>query len=297
MAQGDALSRLAAKFKEASMPLKLVVVNVVIFTILRIAAIFGIFSGSEALVSTLFDYLQLPSRLPLLISRPWTIITYMFSQYDLLHLIFNMLWLYWFGMLLSTVTSGRQLLSLYLLGGLGGALCFLAAYNILPLFANHTGMLIGSSASVMAIVTATAIIMPDFMMNLIFIGHVRLKWIAIVTIVIVILGVTGSNAGGEIAHIGGILTGVLFGMNFKRGRDLTSPLCRLFDALRSINVRKTPKAHATSSPRPDRNPATADNTYDRASLDSILEKIKKSGYAGLTPEERKRLFDISRNIK
>ena len=135
----------------------------------------------------------------------------MFAQYDLLHIVFNMLWLYWFGTMFRMVCTSRQLFVLYIYGGLAGAVLFLAGYNTLPLFhGNHYGSLIGSSAAVIAIVTAVAILMPHFKMHMLFIGAVSVKWIALATIVLVLIGVTGSNAGGEIAHLGGILTGLLF---------------------------------------------------------------------------------------
>ncbi|MDE5650569.1 MAG: rhomboid family intramembrane serine protease, partial [Duncaniella sp.] len=234
-------------------------------------------------------WVELPSSLPALAMRPWTVVTYMFSQYDVLHILFNLLWFYWFGTLFRMVATPRQMLALYIYGGFGGALLFLAAYNLLPLFAYSTGWLIGSSASVIAIVTATAILMPDFRMNLLLIGPVSLKWIAIATIVLVLIGVTGNNAGGEIAHIGGVLVGVWFGVRMKRGHDITAPLNRFFDlcvnACRGLRRKSVPKA----SPRIEKD--------DREVLDEILDKIKRSGYAALTPEERKKLFDVSRRVK
>ena len=219
----------------------------------------------------------------LLARAPWTVLTYMFAQYDVLHILFNMLWLYWFGTIMLYRCTPAQMLTLYLYGGLGGALLFLAAYNLLPLFAGSTGMLIGSSASVMAIVTATAILMPDFGMRLLFIGDVKLKWIALATVALVLLGVSGANAGGEIAHVGGIIVGCVFGMMLKRGTDITRPVRRLFDR--------------RPARRPGPRPAPTIGDDDRRDLDAILDKIKRSGYSALTPDERRRLFEVSRNIK
>ncbi len=301
MATADTLRRLHARFRASTMPVKLIIVNIVLFVAMRLAAIAGLFSSDPDIVATILSFVQLPSSLPMLLSRPWTLISYMFAQYDLLHLLFNLLWLYWFGIILSAITPPRRLLALYLLGGLGGALLFLLSYNLLPYFAHHIGMLIGSSAAVMAIVTASAILMPDFRMNLLFIGPVKLKWIAIASIALVILGVSGSNAGGEIAHIGGILTGTVYALNLKKGRDITTPIVKIFDVMTSIKIKKAPKyTPKTEYSRPSssaRHSASEPDDNDRAELDSILDKIKKSGYAGLTAEERKRLFDISRNIK
>lgn len=285
-------------YARATMLMKIIWINIAVFVLLRVTAIVCMFAGNADFINVVMRWVQLPSDLPTLGTRPWTLLTYMFSQYDILHILFNMLWFYWFGTLFRMVSTPKQMLALYIFGGLGGALLFLAAYNLLPLFAHSTGWLIGSSASVIAIVTATAILMPDFRMNLLFIGSVSLKWIAIATIVLVLIGVTGDNAGGEIAHIGGVLVGAWYGVRMKRGHDITAPLNRFFDlcvnawdaVMESLKRgRNTASDSSKSAPAVDKD--------DRETLDEILDKIKKSGYAALTPEERKKLFDVSRRMK
>ena len=278
-----AIDRIRAAFAAAPMPLKLIWINAAVFVALRLAVIVGLLFGASDPMHAVRGAVELPSRLSMLARAPWTVLTYMFAQYDVLHILFNMLWLYWFGTIMLYRCTPAQMLTLYLYGGLGGALLFLAAYNLLPLFAGSTGMLIGSSASVMAIVTATAILMPDFGMRLLFIGDVKLKWIALATVALVLLGVSGANAGGEIAHVGGIIVGCVFGMMLKRGTDITRPVRRLFDR--------------RPARRPGPRPAPTIGDDDRRDLDAILDKIKRSGYSALTPDERRRLFEVSRNIK
>ncbi|MBO5454924.1 MAG: rhomboid family intramembrane serine protease [Muribaculaceae bacterium] len=290
-------------FSRLTMLMKLVWINIAVFVLLRITAIVCMFAGTPGFLEEVMRQVQLPSHLSTLATRPWTVITYMFSQYDVLHILFNLLWFYWFGTLFRMVSTPRQMLALYIYGGLGGAVMFLLAYNLIPTFAYTHGWLIGSSASVIAIVTATAILMPDFRMHLLFIGSVSLKWIAIATIGLVLIGVTGSNAGGEFAHIGGVIVGAWYGLMMKRGQDITRPLNRLFDmfvngwhSITSIRLRnKTPKSSYKYQSSSASSPSINDD--DRAQLDEILDKIKKSGYAALTPEERKRLFDVSRRMK
>ena len=139
-------------------------------------------------------------------------------------------------------------------------------------------------------------------MNLLFLGAVSLKWIAVVTIGIDLLSVTGSNAGGHIAHLGGAAVGAIFALGLKRGHDITAPLNSLIDAIVNL-FRRRPKVRparfrasaAPSAPRP-KAPSAA-SAADQAELDNILDKIKKSGYSSLTADERARLFDVSRRIK
>ena len=300
MAATGIIDEMRRGFSRSTMLMKLVWINIAVFVLLRITAIVCMFAGTPGFLEEVMRQVQLPSHLSTLATRPWTVITYMFSQYDVLHILFNLLWFYWFGTLFRMVSTPRQMLALYIYGGLGGAVMFLLAYNLIPTFAYTHGWLIGSSASVIAIVTATAILMPDFRMHLLFIGSVSLKWIAIATIGLVLIGVTGSNAGGEFAHIGGVIVGAWYGLMMKRGQDITRPLNRLFDMFvngwHSITLRnKTPESSYKYQSSSASSPSIDDD--DRAQLDEILDKIKKSGYAALTPEERKRLFDVSRRMK
>lgn len=295
-------------FSASSMLMKIIVVNIAVFVLLRLVASVMVLSGNDDSVNDMLNLVQMPSDGMLLLTRPWTLITYMFSQYEVLHLLFNMLWLYWFGIVFMFVSTPRQLLALYIYGGIGGALLFIGAYNLLPVFSGHAGYLIGSSAGVIAIVTATAILMPDYRFNLLFLGPVSLKWVAIVTIGLDLIGVTGSNAGGHIAHLGGAVVGAWYGLAMKRGSDITAPLNSLLDGIvnlfKGIKMpRRKPKTTGPSRPanrpsatggQPSSRPRTT--PQDQAVLDAILDKIKKSGYTSLTPEERRRLFDVSNRI-
>ncbi|MCM1076170.1 MAG: rhomboid family intramembrane serine protease [Bacteroides sp.] len=315
----DTIRQMGRSFDGSTMLMKIIWINIGIFVLLRLAAIVCMLSGVPGFINIILSYVQLPSSPLMLLTRPWTLLTYMFAQYDVMHILFNMLWFYWFGSLFMMVATQRQLFALYLLGGLGGGALFFISYFFLPAFAHHEAMLIGSSASVISIVTATAILMPDLRMNLLFIGSVSLKWIAIATIILVLIGVTGSNAGGEIAHIGGVAVGAVYALRLKRGHDITRPFNSAFDRMANAwnrfasiiwgsfaSDRRTsnPGTQRPGEQRPPQytppgyrpgNPQCNDD--DREILDAILDKIKKSGYSALTPEERKRLFDVSRKIK
>lgn len=290
------------RFASATMLMKIVVINIAVFLVLNIISIVMIFAGEESGRFIVEQWVAMPGNFGRLARHAWTPLSYMFSQIEPLHLIFNMLWLYWFGIVFQLLSTPKRMIGLYLLGGLGGAALYLLAVNTIPYFAGHGGLLIGSSASVIAIVTATAIMAPDYRMNLLFLGAVSLKWIAIVTIGIDLLSVTGSNAGGHIAHLGGAAIGAIFALGLKRGHDITAPLNSLIDAIVNL-FRRRPKVRparfrasgAPSAPRP-KAPSAA-SAADQAELDKILDKIKKSGYSSLTADERARLFDVSRRIK
>lgn len=282
---------------------RLIVVNVVVWIFVRIAEIVLSISGAPSPQTSVSGLVEMPSNPVALITVPWTIVTYMFAQYDFMHILFNMLWLYWFGLIFLALSTGRKLVSLYFIGGLAGALLYLLAYNLIPYFAGINGMLIGSSASVIAIVTATAMMAPGYRMNLMLIGPVALKWVAIVTIAIDLLSVTGSNAGGHIAHLGGAIAGAAYVLALRHGVDITAPfdsVARLFAGLSvrrkvsSVFSRSRAPLHKHTEGPKRKESFTRD---DRENLDAILDKIKQSGYTSLTAEERRKLFDVSRKIK
>ena len=291
------------RYRHGSMLMKIIYINIAIFVLLRVAILVASLSHA-GFADLLLQWLELPSSLGLLLVRPWTLITYMFSHYDVWHILFNMLWLYWLGRIFMEYFSPKQLAGLYLLGGLGGALLFIAVYAVLPNSASPA--LIGASASVIAIVAATAVYAPDYKIGLLFLGAVSLKWIAIVTVGIDLLTMDVSNPGSAVSHIGGALTGVAFALCIKGGRDITRPVNAVVDFVAGLfGGRKMPrpkfkksggKAQARPQGRAQQPPRgrTPADTVSEEELDAILGKIKVSGYDALTSEEKDKLFKASR---
>ena len=226
--------------------------------------------------------------------------TYMFLHAGALHLLFNMLWLYWFGQLFLSFFSARHLRGLYILGGLSGGLLYMLAYNVFPYFSPYVNAswLLGASASVLAIVVATAVREPEYRVNFMFIGAVRLKYVALFAVVMDLLFVTSGNGGGHIAHLGGALAGWCFAASLRKGTDVTKWINQVFDVLSGgIRLKPSPKKPKMKAEKGGR---TADYDYNARKkqqseeIDRILDKLKKSGYASLTNEEKKRLFDASK---
>ena len=233
--------------------------------------------------------------------RPWTFITSMFLHQpaSLWHILFNMLWLYWFGALFLNFFSAKHLRGVYILGGICGGLLYIAAYHIFPYFhpmINYSFML-GASASVLAIVAATAYREPNYPIHLFLFGTIRLKYLALIVIGTDLLFITSSNAGGHIAHLGGALAGLWFAASLSKGSDLTSCINKCLDALVSIvsfKPRKPKmKVHYGTSKQKDYD-YNARKKAQSDEIDRILDKLKKSGYESLTTEEKKSLFDASK---
>lgn len=280
-------------FRTGNILAKLIYINVGVFVLVRLLGVIFMLFNIPGL--TFLHYLQMPSSPVEWLYQPWTIITYMFTHFDFLHILFNMLWLYWFGNLFLNFFSERQLGGLYVLGGIAGAVLFVAAYNIFPYFRNVAALsyLMGASASVMAIVFAVSFYRKDLEINLFLIGRIKLIYLALFTFVIDLLAITSSNAGGHIAHIGGALFGIWFAMRIREGKDLTAPMNQLIDRVVNLGKRK-PRMRVTYRRGETDYEYNARKHRESADIDAILDKLKRSGYESLSAEEKRRLFDASK---
>ena len=300
------------RFNAGNISAKFIYINVGVFILIRLVIIFFHLFLREA---TFLQYLEMPSNPVFFLYRPWTIITYMFVHLDFLHILFNMLWLYWFGKIFLQFFTGRQLGGLYMLGGIAGGALFLITYNIFPYLKQLSTMsyLVGASASVMAIVFAVSFYRKDYKINLLLIGQIKLIYLAIGVLLIDILAITSENAGGHIAHIGGALLGILFAAQYQRGKDITGFINRLIDWFVNLFSRKPvfktyrtekrsqkkSEAEKRFSQSQEHRPETDDEYLRRKNeenrmVDAILDKLKRSGYESLSADEKKKLFEASR---
>jgi membrane associated rhomboid family serine protease len=253
--------------------------------------------AESSLFNDLIGYLSLPASLGILLKQPWSIFTYMFLHVDFFHVLFNMLWLFWFGKIFLDYLTGRQLLWVYILGGLSGGLLYITAYNIFPVFEVNIfrAYALGASASIMAIVAAIATLMPDYSLNLLFIGKIKLKHIAIFTIVIDFLLIKSDNPGGHIAHIGGMVWGLLYTLLYLKPQNKEGFLGSFSQQLHHLfSLRRKPKFKVYHNERPiSDDEYNRNKKYQQEKIDKILEKISKSGYSSLTKEEKDLLFRSS----
>ncbi|MCC7513783.1 MAG: rhomboid family intramembrane serine protease [Bacteroidia bacterium] len=276
---------------------KIIVVNAIIYLFVNLGdVLLRLFNFPDGIISGfLTDWLAVPSSVKSLLYRPWTLITYSFYHENFLHILFNMLWLFFMGRLFTEYLGEKKLLPLYLVGGLCGSVLFIVFYNLFPLFSREVDIAValGASASVLAITVAIATLLPDYEVGL-FLPQwrVKLKYIAIALFVIDLLSITGNNAGGNIAHIGGAIFGFIYIKQLKNGRDLTGWLQRLIER---ITQKKKPSIKVVY--RKDASDESYHNkkANNQEAIDKILDKISRSGYASLTYEERDILFKASKN--
>ena len=281
-------------FKQNPVLKWLLIVNVGIWIMVAFANLFLWLYKSPG-ANLLVKWLSVPADWTELIRKPWTIVTYMFLHERFWHLFFNV-WMLWFGgMIFTRFLSQKQLALTYGLGGLVGALFFVLAYNLFPVFetAKYTAVAMGASASVLAILGAAATYTPDYGLNLLLFGQLKFKWVAIAFVVIDLLSISAENPGGHIAHLGGALFGFVYGFILRKSLGKPTESKR---KQRKPKMEYTPYEEIHDEPQAPR----SDEEYNRQKaekerdVDAILDKIAKDGYASLTPEEKEFLFKNSR---
>jgi membrane associated rhomboid family serine protease len=271
---------------------RLVLINVVVFIGINFFDLFSfLFGWNFSLDRLMRSFFGLEAGISNFIWKPWTIVSYMFLHDDIFHILFNMLFLTWTGKLFSEYLGNQKLSATYFLGGICGGLFYIVAYQIFPAFANHDqAILIGASAGVLAVFFAAATLLPNYTTQLLFIGNIKLKFLAIIMFLLYAFSIPSGNAGGHIAHIGGALFGFVSIKFLQSGTDITKWFSKLFSF--KSRSRKNMKVVYRSN-------ENADEIYlnkqrmTQENLDRILDKINRSGFDSLTADEKEFLYKAS----
>ena len=300
---GNIITDLKQVFKRGNIVTRLVFINAGVFVVTSLLSVFLVLFNRSAAPMLLF--VELPASVGGFLHQPWSLITYMFIHAGVLHILFNMLWLYWFGTMSLYFFTGKHLRSIYVFGGICGGLLYILSYNIFPYFSEaavHSSHIAGASASVLAIVTATAYREPNYPVRLLLIGVVRLKYLALFAVLADLLLLTSDNAGGHISHLGGALAGLWFAASLSKGTDITAWINIISDGIVRLFDRKSWRRKPKMKVHYGNGRTMREKDYDYNArkkaqadeIDRILDKLKRSGYGSLTTEEKKRLFDSSK---
>ncbi|MFT6851145.1 MAG: membrane associated rhomboid family serine protease [Sphingobacteriales bacterium] len=276
----------------------IILANVGLFVLANlIQTVFLLFDINQATYQAFVHILSLPAAAGNLITQPWTIFSYMFLHLSFFHILFNMLWLYWMGKILLDFLSSNKFIWIYILGGFAGGVLYMLLFNIFPGFSSNinTSYLLGASAGVLAIVVATATLLPDYSIQLMFFGTVKLKYLALVVVLLDLVSIGGGNSGGHIAHLGGALLGFVYIKQLRRGNDIGGAIGGFFQGINDY-FKKQPKMKVAHKNKAYQGKAKSKvNEPDQAVIDKILDKISASGYGSLTEDEKKKLFRASEN--
>lgn len=284
-----AATSLSYKYKTANILVKLIVINVAVFLIVRLGAFF--FSVSPSYVSRWF---VLYDDIGMLLLQPWSLISYGFLHFGFLHILFNMLWLYWFGQFVLNLFTGKRLLTVYLLGAIFGGLLFMLSYNLFPVFEMERGFLIGASGAVTAIMIFIATYTPNTEVR-IFTFTLKLWHIALFLFLLDLVRIpTSGNAGGLMAHVGGAGFGYLYAVQLAKGNDIGKWFENIMDAVANFFKPSTKRpfktVHRTTQRAAPRSKSKESKSDYQKKVDGILDKIGNSGYDSLTKEEKDFLF-------
>lgn len=289
-------------FRDSNALSRLILINASIYLAFVIIHLVEYLFQLDQLSFYIISKAGLPANLKNLLYQPWSLFTYMFIHQEFFHIFFNMLWLYWMGTLFMEYLGGKKLTTLYILGGLAGGLVYLLAFNLFPVFSRliPQSYTIGASAGIMAIIVGIATLIPDFRINILFFGPVRLKLIAIFYVILDIAGISESNAGGHFAHLGGALCGFIYVTQIKKGSAMPETLERLFSKISSLFQRRKLKVyhHAGRNRRPINDDDYALMKKEKQEIiDGILDKISQYGYNSLSKKEKELLFKMSKDDK
>ncbi len=265
---------------------KIIVINAVIFVV-------------GVLFKRYLGWLELPGDFGDYILRPWAIISYAFLHYEFLHILFNMLWLYFIGRMFLNLFSPKMALNIYFLGAISGGLLFMLCYTLFPSIFGFNTSLVGASAAIRALLIFLCAYMPNQDVRF-FTFNIKLWYFGLAIVIIDVLGVfaglnnPNGNSGGNLAHLGGALLGYLYAKQLVKGNDIGKGFERLMDSIASMfkYSKKSPlkTVHKNKSKVGGYTKADFNEFNDQKKIDIILDKISKSGYDGLTAEEKEYLF-------
>ncbi len=279
--------------------IQLIYINIAVFVVFSLLHVLFYFMQATGVYYTLESYFLIPASIHSFIRQPWSLITYFFMHGGFMHILFNMLFLYWFGLIIKEYLGGSKVISLYVLGGITGGLLYLFMYNLVPPFTQNvdSSAMLGASGAVYAVVVGAAVLMPNYIMHLMFFGPVKIKYIALVYVFISLVNTTGANAGGNLAHLGGAAMGYLYIKQLQAGNDLGRPVHWFLTFVKSlfkpqpkvkVSYKRSTKFSGTTST------TTKTTKASQEEIDAILDKISQSGYESLSADEKQKLFNAGK---
>jgi membrane associated rhomboid family serine protease len=274
---------------------QLLVLNAVIFVVLKFVFIFFLLTDAskEGFITHVFNWFVLSANPEKIIWRPWTLISFMFTDQQLFRFISNMFWLWSFGYILQDLTGNRKLVPIYLYGGIAGAFIYIVVHLLSPdLHAQaDTDFLYAANCSIAAVAVATTVISPDYRIFPMISGGIPLWVLTLIFLLINFAGVGNSDTATYMAYAGAAGTGFLFIDQLRRGRDGSLWINQFFDWFGNLfnpEKKKKPKNKKDEFyyNAAGTQPYKKIPNITQKRIDEILDKINQQGYRFLTSEEK-----------
>ena len=272
------------RFANFSIAEKIIFANVIFFVLPKLLNV--IFFLFNIPIDGYTNWFQLSPNIGTFMTRPWTLITYSFIHSGFFHLLWNMVLLFYAGRMLLNLFPDRILINNYFLGVISGGLIFIGSYALFPVFSGAYPPMVGASAGVMAVFIFICTYTPNQEIRFFFI-NLRLKYLGLAFFFLDVIQIPYGNAGGHLAHIGGALLGFFYARHLGVGRDIGTGFQNLWQAI--FNRKKLKTVYRAPKNRSAYSSKSKDGVH-QSKIDAILDKISKSGYDGLSKEEKDYLF-------
>lgn len=273
-------------FARFSIAEKLIALNVLVFILDGLSlALFG---------NSMADWFQLPKDLMEFFGQPWSIVTYSFFHAGLGHIFWNMIMLYFAGRIFLNLFDNQRFINVYFLGVIVGGIIFLLSYNVFPTLLNTNTALIGASAGVTSVLIFVCAYLPNQEVRIIFF-NVKLWYVGAFFVLIDLVQIPyGGNVGGRLAHLGGALLGYIYARQLLKGNDIGSGFTKFRDVIVQLFKSKGKKGPLKTVYKKNTYKSKGSMDYDKQAhqrkIDTILDKISKSGYESLSKAEKDFLF-------
>ena len=279
------LSTIKQAFADQKNPInKYIAINAFVFVALLISAAFYVLGDiPNPFKMWVMQYFSLTANWKVFIFKPWTFFTYAFIHEKFFHLLFNMLVFHWFGNLIIEYLNKNRMLFIFWAGVLGGGILYALFFD--------GNQLIGASAGIMALVIASATLLPNYEIVLAIFGRIKLKYVGLAYLIIDLFSMMGSNAGGSVAHLGGALIGFLAIKQIQAGNDWSNMVIPINNFIDKLFTRKNKLKIVHRS---EQQAQASKAIVSQAEVDQVLEKITKSGYDSLSKSEKELLFKASK---
>jgi membrane associated rhomboid family serine protease len=298
--QRSFIDELKSQYATGGAFIKLIFINAAIFLIINILMVFSELSNIDGSVSYyLGKIFALPRALDQFITQPWTLFTSIFAHYGFLHLLMNMVFLYFAGRYFEQIFNSKRLVYTYIFGGLMGGLLEILAYMIFPALQENPLPVVGASGSIMAIFIAIAFHQPNLQIRLFTLPPFRIIWVALVYIGIDLLNLSNAESNtAHFAHLGGAIFGMISVQNFGSSSNIVTLLMNTGDSVVKLFKRKkSPKLKVKKGGNVRMmtdEEYNADAKTRQDETNRILDKISKSGYESLSKKEKDFLFNQSK---
>ena len=290
------------RFQYGGMHVKLLFVNAIVFIFIGFLHVFTRLLGNIEFQQTtaifLHDIFALQADFLGLITKPWGLITSIFSHFEFMHFLFNMLFLFFAGQLYEQLFGGKKLLNIYILGGIAGGILEIVAHELFPALSNSQSIVVGASGSIMAIFIATAMYRPNTKIMLFGILPIRIIVLAGIYFIYDLLSLGMPDGTAHFAHIGGGIIGIISVKTMDKPNNILTRFTRFTDKAFTLFSRDFFRKKNSFKVERGGRPLTDEEFIERkkenqAKIDAILDKISKSGYESLSSKEKEFLFKQS----